>query len=103
MMVPAHGNYTITWEVYGLGDTGQNRELAFPIDEMGVMPMKQGANSLFWNPAGLALAESGREYSVSYCNQLGLVPYSAGAGTHRLGSLTLGAALLYSESTSSPE
>jgi hypothetical protein len=61
-----------------------------------VVASVEGADAVFWNPAGLALAEGGRVYSVSYCNQLGLIPYSAGSGTHRLGPYTLGVGLLYS-------
>jgi len=61
-----------------------------------VVASLDGADAIFWNPAGLALTEGGREYSVSYCNQLGLVPYSAGSGIHRLGPYTLGVGLLYS-------
>ena len=47
-LVPAHGDFTITWRVRGLGDTGDNRELAFPIDEFTAIPMKKAANALFW-------------------------------------------------------
>ena len=48
LMVPAHGDYTITWNLIGLGDVGPNYELAFPIDEMASTVMKLGSNSLFW-------------------------------------------------------
>ncbi|QDU69601.1 hypothetical protein [Engelhardtia mirabilis] len=46
--VPAHGDYTITWKIRGLGDPGPNHEFAFPIDEFTAIPMKKTANSLFW-------------------------------------------------------
>ncbi|MEO0649475.1 MAG: hypothetical protein AAFZ65_02205 [Planctomycetota bacterium] len=48
MRVPAHGDYTITWKIRGLGEPGQFNELAFPIDEFSAIPMKKTANSLFW-------------------------------------------------------
>ena len=48
VLVPPHEDFTITWRVRGLGDTGENRELAFPIDEFSAIPMKKAANSLFW-------------------------------------------------------
>ncbi len=46
--VPPHEDYTITWRIRGLGNTGENRELAFPIDEFTAMPMKESGNSLYW-------------------------------------------------------
>lgn len=46
--VPAHGDYTITWKIRGLGEPGANNEFAFPIDEFSAIPMKKTANSLFW-------------------------------------------------------
>ena len=56
----------------------------------------EGASALFWNPAGLGRTENSRELLVAYCDQMGLVPYSAGAAAYRLGEYTLGAGLLYS-------
>jgi len=61
-----------------------------------VVASVEGASSLFWNPAGLGQAESSREFMVAYGDQMGLVPYSAGAGLQRLGDYTLGVGLLYS-------
>lgn len=61
-----------------------------------VVASVEGASSLFWNPAGLGQAESSREVMVAYGDQMGLVPYSAGAGLQRLGAYTLGVGLLYS-------
>lgn len=46
--VPAHGDFTITWKVRGLGDIGPNRERAFPIDEFTSIPMKKTSNADFW-------------------------------------------------------
>ncbi len=46
--VPEDGDYTITWKLRGLGDTGVDRELAFPIDEFTAIPMKETSNSDFW-------------------------------------------------------
>ena len=46
--VPAHGPYTITWKIRGLGDIGPNRERAFPIDEFTTIPMKKTSNGDFW-------------------------------------------------------
>ena len=56
----------------------------------------EGASSLFWNPAGLGQAGSSRELMVAYGDQMGIVPYSAGAGLRQLGDYTLGVGLLYS-------
>jgi hypothetical protein len=68
--------------------------------EMGmggaVVASAGGASSLFWNPAGLGQSEHDTEFLLAYCDQLGLVPYSAGSGMYRLGDYTLGAGLLYS-------
>jgi hypothetical protein len=61
-----------------------------------VVASVEGASSLFWNPAGLGEGEIPMEFTVSYCDQMGLVPYTAGAALYRLGDYTLGAALLYS-------
>lgn len=46
--VPAHGPFTITWKIRGLGDTGVNRERAFPIDDVTSIPMKETSNGDFW-------------------------------------------------------
>ncbi|MDF1800485.1 MAG: hypothetical protein P1V81_15010 [Planctomycetota bacterium] len=48
-MVPAYGDYTITWKLRGLGDVGEDRLRSFPIDEFSCLPMKQTANAYFWN------------------------------------------------------
>jgi hypothetical protein len=68
--------------------------------EMGmggaVVASAGGASSLFWNPAGLGQTEHDTEFLLAYCDQLGLVPYSAGSGLYRLGDYSLGAGLLYS-------
>lgn len=47
--VPAYGDYTITWKLRGLGDIGEDRLKAFPIDEFSCLPMKTTANAYFWN------------------------------------------------------
>lgn len=61
-----------------------------------VVASVEGASSLFWNPAGLGRAESSRGLMVAYCDQMGLVPYTAGSALYRMGDYTLGAGLLYS-------
>ncbi len=56
----------------------------------------EGASALFWNPAGLALAERAREFSIGYCDQMGLVPYSAACGLFRLNDdYAVGAGIIY--------
>jgi hypothetical protein len=56
-----------------------------------------GASALHWNPAGVALSEHGREFAVGYCDQMGLVPYSAASGVFRLsGDYALGAGIVHS-------
>lgn len=52
LLVPDHGDYTITWQVRGLGDTGANGELAFPIDEFTPMIMRKTSNADFWQANG---------------------------------------------------
>jgi len=47
--LPAEGEFTITWEVRGLGDIGPNRTRAFPIDEFTSIPMKKASNGDFWH------------------------------------------------------
>ena len=61
-----------------------------------VVASVRGAPSLFWNPAGLGQANSPRELMVAYGDQMGLVPYSVGAGLYQLSGYTLGVGLLYS-------
>ena len=61
-----------------------------------VVASVEGASSLFWNPAGLGRTQNSRELMVAYCDQMGLVPYSAGSALYRLGDYTLGVGLLYS-------
>jgi len=56
-----------------------------------------GAGAIFWNPACLGNGERSREFTVAYCEQLGLVPYTAAAGVTRLaGGYSIGIGLLYS-------
>ncbi len=61
-----------------------------------VVASVDGAQSLFWNPAGLAGADTRPDFALAYGNQMGLVPYSAGAGRMRLGGYSVGVGLLYS-------
>lgn len=57
----------------------------------------EGASAVFWNPAGLARSERSREFAVTYCDQMGLVPYSAASGLFQLGDrYALGAGVVYS-------
>ncbi len=57
----------------------------------------RGASSIYWNPAGLARAESGKEISLSYADVMGIVPYSAASGIMELGeTYTIGAGVLRS-------
>ncbi len=56
----------------------------------------RGAQALFWNPAGLRLTDHAKEATVTYGDQMGLVPYTAGAGLLRLGDYALAAGVLYS-------
>jgi hypothetical protein len=56
-----------------------------------------GASAIFWNPAGLAFTERGREFSLGYCDQMGLVPYSAASGVFRLtDDIAVGGGIIYS-------
>ncbi|MBC8450743.1 hypothetical protein H8D73_00855 [bacterium] len=56
-----------------------------------------GAESIFWNPAGLEGSETPREFTATYGDQMGLVPYSALSGAIRMnGGYTLGVGLIYS-------
>jgi hypothetical protein len=45
-----------------------------------------GAEAVFWNPASVGRGEAEREFLASYCDQMGLVPYSAASGAVALGS-----------------
>jgi hypothetical protein len=57
----------------------------------------RGATSIFWNPAALLNASCSRDVVVSYCDQMGLVPYSAAAASFRVGGTSaIGAGLIYS-------
>lgn len=69
--VPAHGPYTITWKIRGLGDIGPNRERAFPIDEFTAIPMKKTSNGDFWHRNSwiwkwfnMVEAPDGRKYAL---------------------------------------
>jgi len=79
---------------------GAFADVGIGADAMGmggaVVASGNGAGALFWNPAGLAGTDHEREVTLSYCDQLGLVPYSAGAGSFRLGGYSVGVGLLYS-------
>jgi len=44
-----------------------------------------GADAVFWNPASVGRGAAGREFLASYCDQMGLVPYSAVSGAVSLG------------------
>jgi hypothetical protein len=55
-----------------------------------------GASAIFWNPAGLGRAEHDRGVFIAYCDQMGLVPYSAGSALYTLGDYALGLGVLYS-------
>ncbi len=55
-----------------------------------------GAEALFWNPARLDPGEASAAAHVSYCDQMGLVPYSSAAGVMRFGDYAVAAGLLYS-------
>jgi hypothetical protein len=56
----------------------------------------RGAGAIHWNPAGLALAERGREFAVGYCDQMGLVPYSSACALFRLGDVySVGCGILH--------
>ncbi len=62
-----------------------------------VVVSSYGAGSLYWNPAGLAVGERSKEFSVDYADVMGLVPYTAASGAYRLSErYTLGIGLLYS-------
>jgi hypothetical protein len=61
-----------------------------------VVAGSEGASSIFWNPAGLARGGRPKEVMLTYCDQMGLVPYSAAAGLFRLGDYTFGAGIIYS-------
>jgi len=98
-------SFVLLWSAAASGEELSDIPAAFVDVGIGAGPMGmggavvatvEGPNALYWNPAGLALSDGGSEFSVSYCDQLGLVPYSAGAGTHRLGPYSLGLGLLYS-------
>ncbi len=70
-------------------------------DAMGmggaVVANTRGASSIFWNPAGLARSDRGREVALSYADVMGFVPYSAVSGAMRLGdTYTVGAGVLHS-------
>jgi hypothetical protein len=62
-----------------------------------VVVTSHGAGSLYWNPAGLAVGERSKEFSVDYADVMGLVPYTAASAAYRLSErYTLGIGLLYS-------
>jgi hypothetical protein len=55
-----------------------------------------GAEAVFWNPARIDPGDARLDVSLSYCDQMGLVPYSAAAGAMRLGTYAVGAGIIYS-------
>jgi hypothetical protein len=56
-----------------------------------------GADAVFWNPASVGRGEAKKEFLASYCDQMGLVPYSAASGAVALGpEYTLGVGILCS-------
>ena len=56
-----------------------------------------GAEAVFWNPASVGRGAAGREFIASYCDQMGLVPYSAASGAVALGpEYALGVGVLFS-------
>jgi hypothetical protein len=55
-----------------------------------------GASAIFWNPAGLARQDRKTEFFLAYCDQMGLIPYSAGSALYTLGDYALGLGVLYS-------
>lgn len=56
-----------------------------------------GAEAVFWNPASVGRGGAGREFLASYCDQMGLVPYSAASGAVALGpEYALGVGILCS-------
>jgi hypothetical protein len=62
-----------------------------------VVACAAGADAVFWNPAGVGRGESGREFLASYCDQMGLVPYSTASGAVTLGpEYALGVGILCS-------
>jgi hypothetical protein len=62
-----------------------------------VTARSMGAESIFWNPAGLTGAGTPKEFAVTYGNQMGLIPYSALSGAIHVGSdYTLGVGLIHS-------
>jgi hypothetical protein len=86
--VPAHGPYTITWKIRGLGDIGPNRERAFPIDEFTAIPMKKTSNGEFWHRNSwiwkwfnMVESPDGRKYALEKL-------YSAHTGTDAAPSYT---------------
>jgi len=57
----------------------------------------RGAGTIFWNPACLGNGDRPTEFAITYCDQLGLVPYTAAAGVKRLNSgYSIGLGLIYS-------
>ncbi len=62
-----------------------------------VTARSMGAESIFWNPAGLSGVGTSRQLAVTYGDQMGLIPYSALSGAVRLGDdYTLGVGLIHS-------
>ena len=62
----------------------------------GSVAAVRGAEALFWNPARIDPGDAAVDVSLSYCDQMGLVPYSAAAGATRVGPYAVGAGVLYS-------
>ncbi len=71
---------------------------ARPIGMAGAVTARpMGAESIFWNPAGLSGVEAHTELAATYGDQMGLIPYSALCGAVRMnGGYTLGVGLIHS-------
>ncbi len=62
-----------------------------------VTARSMGAESIFWNPAGLSGVGTSKQLAVTYGDQMGLIPYSALSGAIRVrGDYALGVGLIHS-------